>query len=71
MITTLVWYMQDRMDEVLSRAAHAALMEYTLAIGVIAATRPARDLETILALGAPLLRDARQWLDRQARLSMH
>jgi glutathione S-transferase len=26
MITTMVWYMQDRMDEVLSPAAHAALI---------------------------------------------
>ena len=26
MITTLIWYMQDRMDEVLSPSAHAALI---------------------------------------------
>jgi hypothetical protein len=26
MITTLIWYMQDRMDEVLSPTAHAPLI---------------------------------------------
>ena len=26
MITTLIWYMQDRMDEVLSPTAHATLI---------------------------------------------